>query len=261
MVLRPVEFVRILRRINSTFEAFARDASGAVVHVCVKPQLYSRPEETGERLIGEWLGYRIAEIIGLPVPRLLKINLTLDFISSAGPQLRDVIPGVALATEWQEHAFEYPFFPTRSAVRNAETVAGVTVLDTIQHNGDRREDNVLALPDLTSSGAKFFLAYIDNGWLVWARFKDKLKVLPAKLPLTAALRSMVADEEEFGPYLLMAEGLDHRRLEDHLSHAPLDQWPAEVFDVAVLPDETIWRASKARESIAMRMNEFPLLLH
>jgi hypothetical protein len=255
--LIPTEFVRVIVRGNLTFEAYARDSLGKTLHLCVKPQILSRAEESGGRLLGEWLGYKIAESINLPTPPYGLINLTREFLDSTGGQLADARAGTAFWCEWQEGKFEFPFMPSRSAIANPESVAGVTVLDTVQFNNDRREDNLLVLPDFDASGEKFLLMYIDNGWLAWGQFRQSGTLPAAMLPQSYAMRSIVQNELEFGSYFVMVEGLDREVLAKHLELAPLQEWADPAIPPSEVPEEAVWRGSQTRTVVTRVMDRFP----
>lgn len=255
--LVPTEFLRVLVRGNMTFEAHAKNDSGRTLHVCVKPQLRSRLEETGGRLLGEWLGYKIAEVLRLPVPPFGLIQISEEFLNSTGGQLADVRTGLAFWCEWQEGKFEFPFLPPASAIVNPESVAGVTVLDTVQFNNDRREDNLLILPDFRAGGEKFSLMYIDNGWLVWGPIKRSGRLPLAMIPQSHALRVLVRDELQFGAYFVMAEGLDREMLAAHLELAPVQQWASPDIPPRDVPDEAVWRGLQVRSVVMQALERFP----
>jgi hypothetical protein len=203
--LVAVEFVRRILTWSRPFEGYAEDGAGQKFHVCVKPVLHARPE-TGPTLGAEVLAAHIAASIDVPSPEAVLVEIEDGFVAATGGELADVTPGLAFGTIWEEGSFPVAKSPADLArVSNPESVAGVTVLDSLLRNTDRHAQNALLVAE-GDTGSSFRLVFIDNALsqgIGGAVITGIVICVPRD-----GLETVVLRQEEFNPYLLGAEGLD-----------------------------------------------------
>lgn len=97
---------------------------------------------------------RIAASIEVPSPKPVLIQIDEDFIAAAGGELADINPGLAFGTVWEEDSFPVArAVGALAQVSNPESVAGVTVLDSLLRNTDRHAENALSLNGEVEKGA------------------------------------------------------------------------------------------------------------
>lgn len=195
------------------FKARGVDDVGREAVLCVKP-LVPTIGADGLMAAAELLGGVIGRDMGVPVAEVGLAWLSSGFLASAGPTLDHVPPGWAVATRWVEVSFSAAGMAQHSiVVVNPDSVAGVTVLDTLLGNPDRA-NNVL-LESVAGGGRRSFaLRYIDHGWGLGGCDPTSLLLaeapedaVPCLVPDDDALCALVRSQESFLPYLLAAEAL------------------------------------------------------
>ncbi|GIW56652.1 MAG: hypothetical protein KatS3mg082_3056 [Nitrospiraceae bacterium] len=208
------EYVRRLPTASAPFEAYARAGDGEAVHVCVKPILKGRPE-TVMHVVSEIVAAAIARRLGVPVPEPFFVDVPPELLAASGSELADVEPGCAYGSKWVEGALPLVNL-NPSVISNPDSVAGVTVLDTLIGNGDRHSENVLLHPDPQQAG-RSKLIYIDNAY-AHVGVSEASSALTLRAPRDLRLRELVTSQEMFMPYLVAAEGLAVSELVDVLDH-------------------------------------------
>jgi len=117
----------------------------------------------------EWICYRIASHIGLPVPQAALITVTDQFIQ-ATPQLRSVtgtnhLPeaGLQFGSAWIDNATQFSskeeVVAALDNISNRDCVAGIILFDRWLLNADRHAQNLLRVP--TSGMVRIVM--IDHG--------------------------------------------------------------------------------------------------
>ena len=150
--------------------------------------------------------------LGVPVAEMGLVLVGEAFIASVKPALDGVISGWAVASRWIDRSFGLVSLGSAILrVTNPESVAGVTVLDTVLQNDDRDDFNVLLEP-LSRSRGSFSVRYIDHGRSLGAFHPllsagSPVSALTCFAPENDDLRALVTDQSVFMPYLLAAEGL------------------------------------------------------
>jgi hypothetical protein len=208
----PTEYVRRLQTTSRPFEAIGVDEAGGSMRMCVKPRLTSLTSSTAMNA-ADLLGGVVGARLGVPVAEMGLAFVSEPFIAAVKPALDDVIPGWAVASRWIGKSFGLAHLGSSSSLRvsNPDSVAGVTVLDTMLQNNDRDDFNVLLEPGATR-GARFRLRYIDQGWGMGA-FQQLLSAgspvsaLNCYAPESDGLRELIEDQSVFLPYLFAAEAL------------------------------------------------------
>jgi hypothetical protein len=151
-------------------------------------------------------------LLGIPVAEMGLALVSEPFIASVKPALDDVIPGWAVASRWIDRSFGLVGLGSATLrVTNPESVAGVSVLDTVLQNDDRDDFNVLLEP-LANSRGTFSVRYIDHGRSLGVFHPllsagSPVSALTRFAPENDDLRALVTDQSVFMPYLLAAEGL------------------------------------------------------
>lgn len=258
--LEVVQFERRFRTFARPFEGRAVDPAGREYHVCIKPQIRGALG-LNIALFAEWCGYVLAERLGVPVPRHHLIRITQEFVDSTGGELGDVRAGLAFGSEWQEDSSPATLFvPAPRETSNPESVAGVSVLDTLQQNTDRHSDNVLVVPVSPGGVGKYRLCYIDNGWLplIGDWYADHLGFRSC-VPADEEVRRVVQTVEDFTVFVFAAETLDVRRLAADLLTAPYQEWDVSRGRVLRTAVRALRRGAVLRSLLAGSMNSFPLL--
>ena len=208
------EYVRRLETTSKPFVAVGVDKLGASLRMCVKPRLTSLTSST-DMNAADLLGGVIGVRLGVPVAEMGLAFVSEAFIAAVKPALDDVIPGWAVASRWINRSFGLAHLGSSSSLRvsNPDSVAGVTVLDTMLQNNDRHDGNVLLEPGATR-GARFRLRYIDQGWGMGAFGSHQLlsagspvSALNCYAPESDGLRELIEDQSVLLPYLFAAEGL------------------------------------------------------
>lgn len=247
-------YARRFSTASRPFEGAAEDSSGREYHLCVKPLLRG-VANCGVQLAAEVVGVILARRIGLSVPDGFLVEVGSDFIAATGGALSDVKPGIAFGSAWMEQSFPWSKRPAGStdAVNNPETVAGVTVLDTLVQNDDRHHENVLLAPILTGANPQWRLGYIDNAysWRVGAG-------VALQEPKDAALRELVTDQEQFGAYLFEAEAFDGAALESLVLKLQAIGWALDANHHSITADRVREAAKVVRALVfADVLKHFP----
>jgi hypothetical protein len=254
-MLVPTEFVSLLNRHHSTFSGEAENEAGDSMLLCIKPRIRSDPKESAERLLGEWLGYMVAGVLGIPTPTIYLVDLDEPFIDSTQGILHDVLPGPALGVTWQE-GYSSPFLPSNDQIVNGETISGAAVLDTLMYNNDR-DGNILALP--VAAASKFRLCFIDNGWIAWAAFSPQEKAPPPQSP-RGMVRELAADVEVFNEFVFAGSTLSSTHVHKRIAEAPIEAWEHLDSVASLLVKEFEWRSSQLPTVAASLAARFPCLM-
>ncbi len=207
--LREVTAFEYLRRFTTAsrpFEGYARADDGEQIRLCIKPVLMDRPESS-LHMLTEVVGSVVATLLNVPVPEEFLVRIPKSFLAAAGSALTDVQPGWGFGSKWVERAFPAAGnLSEPGAIANPESVAGVTVLDTLLQNGDRHGTNVLLCPSVDDVDA-FELVYIDNAHGFNAAAPNSDAALSLKVPTDPGLCELVTSQDMFMAYLVAAEGL------------------------------------------------------
>jgi hypothetical protein len=212
------------------FKARGVDDAGREAVLCVKPLVPSVGAD-GLMAAAELLGGVIGREIGVSVAEVGLAWLSSGFLASAGPTLNHVEPGWAVATRWVEASFSAAGMAQHSVVVvNPDSVAGVTVLDTLLSNPDRA-NNVL-LESVGGGGTRSFaLRYIDHGWGLGGCDPTSLlsagadeDAVTCLAPDDDALCALVRSQESFLPYLLAAEALPLDLIDGVAASVPALGW-------------------------------------
>lgn len=219
---------RITSSLVQPFAARGIDSEGRVVSLCVKPLVPGRGAD-GYMAAAELLGAVIGSILGVPVAEPGLAWVSPAFLASVAPALHDVIAGWAVATRWVPQAFSAAGMDQRTmVVVNAESVAGVTVLDTLIDNHDRA-GNILLQP-MESSPREFALRYIDHGLGLGGSAQSLLGPsaseadIQCRAPEDDAICALVDRQESFFPYLVAAEALPLTTLRKFVDTAQAIGW-------------------------------------
>jgi hypothetical protein len=166
----------------------------------------------------------VAASIDVPSPEPVLIQIEDDFITAAGGELADIAPGLAFGTVWEEDSFPVArAVGALAQVSNPESVAGVTVLDSLIRNTDRHAENAL-LVALGESGSQFRLVFIDNALSQGVGAGAASGAALTICVPTGELAAIVRRPEEFYPYLLQAEGLNLPGIEAQAISATTYGW-------------------------------------
>ena len=249
----PLRIVHVYERYRTYMRPYRvriRQQDGVEFQACVKPQLLAASDRI-EHLLAEWCGYVVAQHLKLPVPRAFLVELDDSFIRSRGSEASDVAPGPAIATEWMSDLHCGIFRPRSTLIRNRATVAGATVLDTIQQNNDR-EDDVLLVP--VAGTNRYDLYYIDNTWLVWFDEGDPSRI-QGRLPRNAFLSDLFHDGRDVPAYALDAASLDQDDLAVQIALAPAPFIAAAPASIEEIARVAAWRGRYAADAIARAVNQ------
>jgi hypothetical protein len=243
---RPVvvEVGELIRTHYRPFYGRARWSDGTVREVVVKPQR-ENPKSTREHLMGEWCGYTLAHMLGLPTPPAHIVEITAESLRPLGTQYADIVPGPAFATERMLQSFSLGDFgfPPPHLIRNIDSVSGMVVLDTIMWNTDREED-VLAVPQ---ERGKFALSYIDNTWLYFFLAGGELV---GRFPREfSSLAGLCVGLGGLAPYALAAMMLDDGELAFEIASAPEEFQDAVDEDPAEIAEELVERAAMVAATV------------
>jgi hypothetical protein len=191
-------------------EAVGADKDGNRVRICVKPQLTDLSSSVFMN-VAELLGGVIGSQLGIPVAEVGLAFISDAFVASVRPTLNNVVPGWAVASRWIERSLPCVTASPSRRFTNPESVAGVTVLDTMLQNEDRADNNVLLEP-AQGNRRSFTIRYIDHGWGLGGvthllSAGSDITSVTCCTPENSGLRALVTDQATFMPYLLAAEGL------------------------------------------------------
>ncbi len=247
--LVAVQYVRRFQTSSHGFEAHAEDGKGVSHRVFIKPLLTGRPT-TGCKLAAEVIGAHIASELEVPTPDLVIVDIEPGFLAAAGAGLDGVLPGIALGSRWVEACFPPLGGPLLNRVTNPESVAGVTVLDTLIRNTDRHSRNFLLAPAAEGVLA-FRLIYGDNqGFLVG----ETAPCIPQ-----SPLAELVVDRRWFTPYFERAERLNGRFLEQRLKEMSAYGWDLGEDFPNVVTNCVKAAASQIGPLVSSGFHQFPNL--
>lgn len=251
------EFKRTLGTASHPFEALGRDPTGSDVHMCVKPILHSRPDSV-LHVMSELVAAGAAAALGVPVPEPLLVRIPDAFLAAAGSALADVSKGWTFGNVWVEQALPAAGgMIAPPSIRNPESVAGVTVLDTLMENGDRHGGNILLQPEPNEPG-HFRLWYIDNAYAFNQGAAGANRPLTIRVPQADALRALVTSQDMFMPYLVQAEGLSVAPFETLARRALTDlQWALPGDYAAMLTSHFRLAGEQIREVVMNGLASFP----
>ena len=173
-------FERRIETASRPFTGLATGLDGNARRVCVKPMLTGRPN-WGLTLAAEIVGAAVAGLLEVPVPKVALVSIDADFIQAAGGQLSDVESGWAVASEWVENAVPAAGIQHLAArIVNRDSIAGVTVLDTLLQNTDRHPGNVLLAAVDVRPNADLRLSFIDNAYALNSQQPKSVNVFSSR---------------------------------------------------------------------------------
>lgn len=182
-------------------------------------------------LANEYICARLAEVIGLPVPPVVKMHVSDRFIRSE-PHLAvcGFEGGLQFGARLIVEALDNPSQDVISACSNRSVFPGIIVFDHWVDNRDRAQnsDNLLAVRD----GASWRLVMIDHG-LALGGESESLSHLRhhAGAQIWGSVYEMfsqhIASQLDFEPYIQKVEGLNRAVFEDILMDTPQAWLPYE----------------------------------
>lgn len=180
-------------------------------------------------LPNEWIGYCLARFLGLPVPYARLVEIPAEFCSQV-PELAQVShTQYQFASLYLSHASNLHQLSNVEHISNAESLAGIILLDYWLCNQDRTRKNVL-LQEAETGGWKLWM--IDQaevfGTFNWLH--EDLENLPVEVLQSATHQFMaqfIQDEQEFQEQLELIQTMPIHLMEEI---------------VAVIPDD--WQVSK-----------------
>ena len=208
-------------------------------------------------LVNEWLGTRLAEIIGLPVPVIAVVNVQQSLMEHT-PELRIELcghrtmftPGLSFGSRYVVSPIEgrvYDYLPESmiSRVRNLRDFAGILALDKWTCNADGRQ----AAFWKAVRKRKFTAIFIDQGYCFNAgewNFRDA--------PLRGVfgrndVYKCVTSWDSFEPWLSRIENFPESSLRSLAEEVPPEWYSSESNELERLLFLLLKRRSRVRDLI------------
>jgi hypothetical protein len=208
-------------------------------------------------LVNEWLGTRLAEIVGLPVPSVAVVNVHPSMLEhtpglhiDVGGSCSMFKPGLCFGSRYVISPFEgqvYDFLPEAmmGRVRNVQQFAGILTLDKWTCNGDGRQ----AAFWKRSRERLMTASFIDQGYCFNAcewNFPDHpLRGVFGRNDVYLSVTSW----DSFEPWLSRIECFPERSIWDVLREIPPEWYEGDEDALEKVLHELVQRRSRVRELI------------
>lgn len=251
--VRPIEAVRHIRRMRGGAQSQLMLCSDGFFYV-VKFQ--NNPQHT-RVLVNDWLGTRLAEMIGLPVPVVAIVDVPPTLLERT-PELRinlcrictSFTPGLSFGSRYVISPSEgriYDYLPESmmSSVRNIRDFSGILAFDKWTCNADGRQ----AAFYRHSRERKLTATFIDQGYCFNAaewRFADApLRGVFGRNDVYASVTSW----SSFEPWLSRIESFSERSIWEALREIPPEWYPRGEHELERLVRRLVQRRARVRELI------------
>lgn len=252
-LVQRVEAVQHIRRMKGGAQSHLLGCSDGLYYVV---KLQNNPQHT-RVLVNDWLGTRLAGIIGLPVPPVAVVNVN-PWLLEHTPELRIDIcgqrmmftPGASFGSRYVVAPSDgqvYDYLPEgmMSQVRNLHDFAGILILDKWTCNADGRQ----AAFWKRSRERKSTASFIDQGFCFnageWS-FPDA--------PLRGVfgrndVYDWVTSWNSFEPWLSRVENFPESSVWALAEEIPPEWYPAQVDDLHRILSKLLARRFRVRELI------------
>jgi hypothetical protein len=208
-------------------------------------------------LINDWIGTRLAEMIGLPVPATAIVDVdeqlikrTAELRVQIGPMERMFTPGPSFGSRYLVSPFEgqvYDYFPEAMMrnIRNLQDFAGILAFDKWTCNADGRQ----AAFWKQRRERKFTASFIDQGYCFnageWSFPDAPLRGVFGRNDVYACVTSW----EDFEPWLGRIEAFPASSLWRLLDEIPREWFRGSIEELERLITRLLIRRSRVRELI------------
>jgi hypothetical protein len=213
-------------------------------------------------LANEWLATRLAEEIGLPVPRPVVVEVKKQLIEQT-PALHiqlehNSVPcqaGLQFGSRYavdplEGQVFDYLPMAALDRVRNLETFAGILAFDKWAGNADGRQAAFWRL----ARERKYSAAFIDQGYCfnagAWTFPDDPLRGVYSREEVYAGVRGW----ESFEPWLSRIETMEEGLLWRLALEVPSEWYGDDLMALENLVETLTFRRGMVRDLIATFRN-------
>lgn len=196
----------------------------------------NNPIQGTRALVNEYVAGRLAQLLGLPVPRFKIVHISRQFFRDNPTLFRHRFrPGHQFASEYIPNCLKKidKKSLTQLNIINRNQLAGIVVFDQWVNNIDRRKRNILLRPIAKGRGYKLFM--IDQGhsfsyydYITHKRqcrwTPETLEFLPQKLKVNAFYHwcRRQSRREDFASYLKKIQQLSDRQIYQVIVSIPKD---------------------------------------
>ena len=238
-----------------------KGSSGAHVFLCDDGKEWAVKFFNGQKaVVNEYLGHKLAQLIGLPAPRDAVVLVPQEVIDTV-PDLvgRRVSPGLHYGTEYDRTAsdLEKLAVSAPSQVQNASCLPGILLLNNIIYNADTGNQNHLLTP--TGTGG-YNYSIVDLAGASGGNWTEQtLQATSSALNLVGThslLTVTVTGIESFSPYLERVEALTQDDLVAIVESIP-GAWNVKGEEKRAWVQFILTRSKLARQVILNNVAVFP----
>ena len=208
-------------------------------------------------LVNDWLGTRLAEMIGLPVPVAAIVEVQ-PWLIEHSPDLRIELGGRRITitagpsfgsryvvSPWEGQVYDYLPETMMDKVRNLQEFAGILAFDKWTCNADGRQAAFWKLP----RERKFTACFIDQGYCFnageWSFPDAPLRGVFGRNDVYAGITGW----DRFEPWLSRIEGFSESSLWRLLDEIPAEWVDGAIKELERLVLRLLMRRSRVRELI------------